>query len=87
MSDSSAAFPTDFDRFRQIWDVDFEYQPDSCGLPWPTLMVPKERRSSRIIIVRGHGRVFKQSVATLPARSCLIDGEQRLGLYGQERCR
>jgi hypothetical protein len=53
LSDSGAAFPISWDRFREIWSVDFEYQMDDCGRSRPFLMVAKERRSGRVIIMRG----------------------------------
>jgi hypothetical protein len=53
LSGNGGAFPTDFDRFRQIWDVDCEYQPDDCGRSKPVLMVAKERRGGQMIVMRG----------------------------------
>jgi hypothetical protein len=51
--DSGAACPSSWSRFRQLWDIDFEYQLDACGRSWPILMVAKERRSGRVIVMRG----------------------------------
>ena len=53
MFDSGAACPSSWSRFRQLWDIDFEYQLDACGRSWPILMVAKERRSGRVIVMRG----------------------------------
>ena len=38
MSDSCAAFPTSFDRFDHIWQVDFEYRQNRNLLPVPVCM-------------------------------------------------
>jgi hypothetical protein len=53
LSGNGVACPTSFDRFKQIWDIDFEYQLDACGRPLPILMVAKERRGGRVIVMRG----------------------------------
>jgi DNA polymerase family A len=52
LSGNGAVCPTSFDRFREIWGVDFEFQPDDCGRPVPVLMVAKEH-GGRTIVMRG----------------------------------
>jgi hypothetical protein len=45
MSYSSAGLPSSFDRFREIWDHDFEFRQDGNHLPVPTAMFAKEHRT------------------------------------------
>ena len=44
--------PSSFDRFREIWHVDFEFRPDANHLPVPVAMFAKERRSGTEIFMR-----------------------------------
>jgi hypothetical protein len=47
-----AVVPTSFDRFRQIWHVDFEFRFDANHLPVPVAMFAKEHRSGTEIAMR-----------------------------------
>src|SRR4051794_39420505 len=48
-ANGSAALPTDFDRFRQIYHLDFEYQQDENLRPVPVAMFVREHRSGDTI--------------------------------------
>lgn len=52
MSCSSAALPSDFDCFREIWHVDFEFRGDVNQRPVPVAMFARERRSGTEISMR-----------------------------------
>jgi DNA polymerase family A len=52
MSNSCAALPTSFDRFREIWDVDFEFRQDDNHRPVPVAMFAKEHRTGAEIAMR-----------------------------------
>jgi DNA polymerase-1 len=45
MSCSSVGLPSNFDRFRAIWHVDFEFRQDCNHLPVPVAMFAKEHRT------------------------------------------
>jgi hypothetical protein len=45
MSCDYAGLPTSFDRFRQIWDHDFEFRQDANHCPVPVAMFAKEHRT------------------------------------------
>jgi DNA polymerase-1 len=52
MCASSAALPSKFDRFREIWGWDFEFRPDGNHRPVPVTMFAKEIRSGREVRMR-----------------------------------
>src|SRR5215469_11310373 len=52
MSCSCAGLPSNFDRFREIWHVDFEFRVDENHLPAPVAMFAKEHRSGVEISMR-----------------------------------
>jgi len=52
MSCSSAELPTSFNRFREIWDLDFEYRQDANHRPVPVAMFAKERRTGAEVSLR-----------------------------------
>ena len=45
MSNNSAGLPTSFDRFREIWNHDFEFRQDGNHCPVPVAMFAKEHRT------------------------------------------
>ena len=47
-----AGVPTSFDRFREIWDRDYEFRIDANGRPEPVSLFAKELRSGREIFMR-----------------------------------
>jgi DNA polymerase I len=54
MSCDCAGLPTSFDRFRQIWNHDFEFRSDANGLPVPIALFAREYRSgAEITMDRG----------------------------------
>jgi DNA polymerase-1 len=52
MSCNSAGLPSSFDRFREIWHVDFEYRQDANHCPVPVAMFAKELRTGTEISMR-----------------------------------
>jgi DNA polymerase-1 len=52
MSCSDAGLTTSFDRFREVWDWDFEFRPDANDLPVPVAMFAKEHRTGAEIFMR-----------------------------------
>jgi hypothetical protein len=52
MSCGCGGLPTDFDRFREIWQVDFEFRQDDNHRPVPIAMFAKERRTGTEISMR-----------------------------------
>jgi DNA polymerase I len=52
MSSGCAGLPNKFDRFREIWDCDFEYRQDANHCPVPVAMFAKEHRSGTEISMR-----------------------------------
>src|SRR5262245_16095599 len=52
MSSSCAGLPTSFDRFRQIWDHDFEFRQDDNHQPVPVALFAKEHRTGTKITMR-----------------------------------
>jgi hypothetical protein len=52
MSNNCAALPTSFDRFREIWDHDFEFRQDDNHRPVPVALFAKEHRTGTEIIMR-----------------------------------
>src|SRR5262245_51302600 len=52
MSCSCGGLPTSFDRFREVWDVDFEFRFDANHLPVPIAMFAKEHRTGAEISMR-----------------------------------
>jgi DNA polymerase family A len=52
MSCNSADLPSSFDRFREIWHVDFEYRQDANHCPVPVAMFAKEHRTGAEISMR-----------------------------------
>ena len=52
MSCGSAGLPTSFDRFREVWDWDFEFRIDDNHLPVPIALFAKEHRSGAEITMR-----------------------------------
>jgi hypothetical protein len=52
MSSSCAALPTSFDRFREIWDHDFEFRQDDNHRPVPVALFAKEHRTGTEITRR-----------------------------------
>ena len=49
MSSSSAGLPPDFDRFEEVWQIDFEFRQDENHLPVPVALSAKEQRTGREI--------------------------------------
>jgi hypothetical protein len=45
MSCNSVGLPSSFDRFREIWHIDFEFRQDDNHLPVPVAMFAKEHRT------------------------------------------
>jgi DNA polymerase-1 len=45
MSNNSAALPTSFDHYREIWNHDFEFRQDANHCPVPVAMFAKEHRT------------------------------------------
>jgi hypothetical protein len=54
MSNSCVGLPSSFDRFREIWHVDFEFRQDANHLPVPVAMFAKEHRTGAEISMRRH---------------------------------
>jgi DNA polymerase family A len=52
MSSASEGLPSKFDRFREIWHPDFEYQQDANHGPVPVAMFAKEHRTGAEISMR-----------------------------------
>jgi DNA polymerase I len=52
MPNNCAELPTSFDRFREVWHIDFEYRQDANHHPVPVAMFAKERRSGAEISMR-----------------------------------
>lgn len=52
MSCGCAGLPTSFDRFREIWQIDFEFRLDDNHLPVPVAMCAKEHRTGAEISMR-----------------------------------
>jgi hypothetical protein len=52
MSCDCAGLPTSFDRFREVWHVDFEFRFDVNHLPVPVAMFAKEHRTGAEISMR-----------------------------------
>src|SRR4249920_2490314 len=52
LSSVSAELPTSFDRFREVWQLDFEFRTDSCHRPQPIAMYCREMRSGAEIQLR-----------------------------------
>lgn len=49
MSCGCAGFPTSFDRFREIWEHDFEFRADANHCPVPVALFAKEHRTGTAI--------------------------------------
>ena len=49
MSSSCAGLPPSFDRFAEVWQIDFEFRPDENHLPIPVALFAKEQRTGREI--------------------------------------
>jgi hypothetical protein len=49
MSNNSAVLPTSFDRFREIWEHDFEFRADANHCPVPVALFAKEHRTGTTI--------------------------------------
>jgi hypothetical protein len=52
MSNNCAVLPTSFDRFREIWDHDFEFRQDGNHRPIPVALFAKEHRTGAEITMR-----------------------------------
>jgi len=52
MSCSSVGLPSSFDRFREIWEHDFEYRQDQNHCPVPVALFAKEHRTGAEISMR-----------------------------------
>jgi hypothetical protein len=52
MSGSCAGLPSSFDRFREIWQWDFEFRQDGNHRPVPVAMFAKEYRTGTEIGMR-----------------------------------
>src|SRR5262245_46664114 len=52
MSCNSAALPSSFDRFQQIWQYDTEFRQDANHRPVPVSLFAKERRTGAEISLR-----------------------------------
>jgi DNA polymerase-1 len=52
MSSNCAAWPASFDRFREIWDHDYEFRIDGNHRPVPVALFAKEHRTGREISMR-----------------------------------
>jgi DNA polymerase family A len=62
MSNASAGLPTSFDRFREIWQVDFEFRQDENHRPVPVAMFAQEHRTGTQIVMR-RDKLLAQSQA------------------------
>jgi hypothetical protein len=49
MLGSSAGFPTSWDRFLEIWQIDFEFRQNKNHLPVPVALFAREQRTGREI--------------------------------------
>jgi DNA polymerase family A len=65
MSCSSAALPNSFDRFREIWHVDFEFRQDENHCPVPVSMFANEHRTGAEIAMR-RGQLLTCTKAPFP---------------------
>src|SRR5215510_3177410 len=52
MSSGCEGLPSKFDRFREIWHVDFEFRQDINHCPAPVAMFAKEHRTGAEITMR-----------------------------------
>ena len=52
MSNACAGLPPSFDRFREVWHVDFEFRQDDNHCPVPVAMFAKEHRTGTEITMR-----------------------------------
>jgi hypothetical protein len=52
MSSSSAGLPSSFDRFCEVWHVDFEFRQDANHCPVPVAMFAKEHRTGAEVSMR-----------------------------------
>jgi hypothetical protein len=52
MSSNCAGLPTSFDRYREIWDHDFEFRQDGNQRPVPVALFAKEHRTGTEITMR-----------------------------------
>jgi len=52
MPSNSVGLPNNFDRFREIWHVDFEFRQDANHCPVPVAMFAKEHRTGAEISMR-----------------------------------
>jgi DNA polymerase I len=52
MSSNCAGLPSDFDRFREVWHVDFEFRQDANHRPVPVAMFAQEHRTGTKISMR-----------------------------------
>jgi DNA polymerase-1 len=52
MSSNCAGLPTSFDRYREIWDHDFEFRQDGNHRPVPVALFAKEHRTGTEITMR-----------------------------------
>jgi len=52
MSSDCGGLPTSFGRFREIWNVDFEFRQDKNHCPVPVAMFAKEHRTGAEIFMR-----------------------------------
>jgi DNA polymerase I len=52
MSSGCAGLPTSFDRYREIWDHDFEFRQDGNHRPVPVALFAKEHRTGTEITMR-----------------------------------
>jgi DNA polymerase family A len=52
MSSNSVGLPSSFDRFREVWEHDFEYRQDENHCPVPVALFAKEHRTGTEISMR-----------------------------------
>src|SRR5262249_40581621 len=52
MSCNSVGLPSSFDRFREVWEHDFEYRQDANHCPVPVALSAKEQRTGTEISMR-----------------------------------
>ena len=52
MSCNSAGLPSSFDRFREVWQIDFEFRQDANHCPVPVAMFAREHRTGAEVFMR-----------------------------------
>ena len=72
MSSNSVGLPNNFDRFREIWHVDFEFRQDANHCPVPVAMFAKEHRTGAEISMRRPGYWRAPTHRSIPGSDALV---------------